>query len=121
MKIQVHYKNMAMSESIDEFIKAELVTLFAKYQVVNPAADIYLESIRARTENRHPVYSCEVIYKSDFHRSAQKVVRDGRDLFSLITESLDVIEQSLKQMSSRKSDHRRYHRRDPRRESTRAV
>ena len=112
MRIQVHYKNVAMSEAINNFIKSELEMLFDKFRVVNPSADIYIESIKARTDKRHPVFACEVIYKSNFNRSSQKVLREGRDLFSLISDSLYVIEQSFTDMSSRKNDHRRYQRRE---------
>lgn len=115
MRIQVHYKNVAMSEAINNFIKSELETMFNKFRVKNPSADIYIETIRARTVDRHPVYACEVIFKSDFNRTSQKVLREGRDLFTLISEALYVIEQNFSEMSSRKNDHRRYQRREVRR------
>lgn len=119
MRIQVHYKNVTMSEAINNFIKNELETMFSKFRVLNPAADIYIESIRARTPNRHPIFACEVIYKTDFNRSSQKVLRQGRDLFMLISDALCVVEQSLGDDSARKRDHRRYQRRDSKREAYR--
>ncbi len=114
MKIQVHYKNIAMSESINNFISAELEAVFSKFRAHNPSADVYIESIRARTPNRHPIFSCEFIYKTGGDRSPQKIVREGRDLFMLISDSLYVVEQRLTQLSARKADHRRYQRRDNR-------
>jgi ribosome-associated translation inhibitor RaiA len=115
MKIQVHYKNIAMSESINNFIRDELETMLQKFHANNnPSVDVYIESIRARTPNRHPVFSCEFIYKNGSNRSPQKIVRQGRDLFMLISDSLYVVEQRLTEMSSRKADHRRYQRRENR-------
>lgn len=118
MRIQVHYKNIAMSEAINTFIGNELTAMFGKFRVMNPSADIYIESIRARTAYRHPVYACEIIFKSDFNRSSQKVRREGRDLFMLISDSLYVIEQRFSEMSSRKNDHRRFQRRENRRDDS---
>lgn len=114
MKIQVHYKNIAMSESINNFIRSELETVFNKFRAHNPSADVYIESIRARTPNRHPIFSCEFIYKTGADRSPQKIVREGRDLFMLISDSLSVVEQRMTELSARKADHRRYQRREAR-------
>lgn len=114
MKIQVHYKNIAMSESINNFIRGELELMFQKYHAHNPSVDVYIESIRARTPNRHPIFSCEFIYKTGNDRSAQKIVREGRDLFMLISDSIYVVEQRLGELSARKADHRRYQRREAR-------
>lgn len=114
MKIQVHYKNIAMSESINNFIRGELELMFQKYRAHNPSVDVYIESIRARTPNRHPIFSCEFIYKTGNDRSAQKIVREGRDLFMLISDSIYVVEQRLGELSARKADHRRYQRREAR-------
>lgn len=114
MKIQVHYKNIAMSESINNFIKDELESMFQKYRAHNPTVDVYIESIRARTANRHPIFSCEFIYKTGNDRAAQKIVREGRDLFMLISDSIYVVEQRLGEHSARKADHRRYQRREAR-------
>lgn len=119
MRIQVHYKNVAMSEAINNFIKGELETMFGKFRVMNPSVDVYIESVRARTALRHPVYSCELIYKTDYNRSSQKVIREGRDLFMLISDGLLVVEQNLGEQSSRKNDHRRYQRRDAKRDNAR--
>lgn len=114
MKIQVHYKNIAMSESINNFVKSELEGLFQKYRAHTPSVDVYIESIRARTPNRHPIFSCEFIYKTGQDRSAQKIVREGRDLFMLISDSISVVEQRMAELSARKADHRRYQRREAR-------
>ncbi|MBL7542543.1 MAG: hypothetical protein JNL11_01945 [Bdellovibrionaceae bacterium] len=114
MKIQVHYKNIAMSEAINTFVKSELESMFQKFRAHSPSADIYIESIRARTPNRHPIFSCEFIYKTGMNGSSQKVVREGRDLFMLISDSLYVVEQRLSELSSRRADHRRYQRREAR-------
>ncbi len=108
-----------MSESINNFIKNELEMMFSKFRVMNPSVDVYIESVRARTPLRHPVYACELIYKSDFNRTSQKVIREGRDLFTLISDGLLVIEQSLTEQSSRKNDHRRFQRRETKREFAR--
>jgi ribosome-associated translation inhibitor RaiA len=114
MKIQVHYKNIAMSESVNNFIRAELETMFQKYRAHHPTVDVYIESIRARMENRHPIFSCEFIYKTAADPSIQKVVREGRDLFTLISDSISVVEQRMGELSARKADHRRYQRREAR-------
>ena len=114
MKIQVHYKNIAMSESINDFIRGELQTMFEKYRAHNPTVDVYIESIRARMDNRHPIFSCEFIYKTASERSTQKIVREGRDLFTLISDSISVVEQRMGELSARKADHRRYQRREAR-------
>ena len=112
MNIQVHYKNVAMSEALNNFVRLELESLFEKFQIMNASADIYIESSRARTPLRNPIFSCEFIYKTDYHRSSHKVRREGRDLFTILNESIYIIEQGLSERSSRKSDHRRYQRRD---------
>lgn len=114
MKIQVHYKNIAMSESINTFIRTEMESMFQKFRAHNPSVDVYIESIRARTTNRHPVFSCEFIYKTGADRAPQKIVREGRDLFMLISDSLYVVEHRMSELSARKADHRRYQRRESR-------
>lgn len=119
MRIQVHYKNVEGSEAINNFIKGELEMMCSKFKVNGGSADIYIESVRARTDNRHPVFACEIIYKTDFNRYPQKIFREGRDLFTLIGEALWVAEQNFSEMSSRKNDHRRYHRREYKREASR--
>ena len=111
MRINVHFNNMKKSEAVNSFIQTSLNEIFTKYQIQNPEADVYLNIIRARTEYRHPLFSCEILIKNDFDKNFHKVLKKESDLYKAIGLGIKAVNLNLSKHSTRKNDHHRYERR----------
>lgn len=111
MRINVHFNNMKKSEAVNEFMLDNLDVIFDKFHIENPEVDVYFNIIRARTDYRHPLFSCEILFKTEFDKSFHKVIKTEEDLYKAIRNSTKAVASVLSKHSTRKNDHRRYERR----------
>lgn len=115
MRINVHFNSMKKSEAVNDFILDNLDAIFNKYHVENPEVDIYLNIIRARTDYRQPLFSCEILVKTEFDKTYHKIIKQEEDLYKAIKSSMKAVNAALSKHSTRKNDHRRFERRIERR------
>lgn len=111
MRINVHFNNMSKSEAVNDFLLDSLDDIFNKFHVESPDVDVYLNIIRARTEYRHPLFSCEIILKTEFNKNYQKYLKQEEDLYLAIKNATKAVSASLSKCSTKKNDHRRFKRR----------
>lgn len=111
MRINVHFNNMKKSEAVNDFILENLDAVFDKFHIENPEADIYLNIVRARTDYRQPLFSCEILFKTEFDKTLHKVIKHEADLYKAIWNSVKAVGGALSKHSTKKNDHHRYERR----------
>lgn len=111
MRINVHFNHMKKSEAVNNFVLDSLEGVFDKFQIENPEVDVYLNIIRARTDYRQPLFSCEILVKTEFDRTYHKILKKETDLYKAIRSSIKSVSSYLSKHSTRKNDHHRYERR----------
>lgn len=113
MRTQVHFNNFQKSDTVNNFIADKILQLTDKYGI-NPeqfSAETYLRIVRARTENRTPIFEAEFIIKINSERSFIKVSRTAEDLHMAITECFKAINFSLSKLNEKRITHLKFERR----------
>jgi ribosome-associated translation inhibitor RaiA len=97
MRTEILFKDIRRSEYIENFIgdKVELLT----DKLIQPDSDLHVivrvEKERQRTDNRHPVFHCEVTIKSGVSVKPLVISKQDRNIFRAIVSSFDTLKVLL--------------------------
>ncbi|MCK6599594.1 MAG: HPF/RaiA family ribosome-associated protein [Bdellovibrionaceae bacterium] len=111
MNINIHFNNIGKSEAVSDFIWERLDTTFNKFHVENPEVEVFLNIIRARTDFRQPLFSCEILVRTEFNKTVSKIIKKEEDLYKAIQGCVKAMGGAIAKHSTIKNDHHRFERR----------
>jgi len=97
MRTEILFKDIRRSEYIENFISDKVEILTDK--LIQPDSDLHVivrvEKDRQKTDNRHPIFHCEVTIKSGVSAKPLVINKQDRNIFRAIVSSFDTLKVVL--------------------------
>jgi ribosome-associated translation inhibitor RaiA len=109
MRTEILFKDLNRSEYVEAFVEEKIDGITHRW--VSPNNDTHvsvrISRSKERTEQRQPIYQCEIILKSGMSSKTYKTVKSDRNIFKSVTHSFE----SMRTMLGKTHDRLRHDRR----------
>lgn len=104
MLTDIYYRDITRTEHLESYLLDKIEGLVEKFirEDVNAHLTVRVETERHRTQNRKPVFTCEVILKPTHSKKILKVKKSGEDFYTCVSEINDAMRKMLQKLSSRR-------------------
>ncbi len=110
MQTDIHYRDITRTDYLEAYLLDKIEGVVEKF--MSHDADAHLtvrvETERHRTQNRKPVFICEVILKPTHSRRVLKVRKTNDDFYACVADSADALKKILQRNASRRASTRRH-------------
>lgn len=110
MQTDIHYRDITRTDYLEAYLLDKIEGVVEKFMSHDPNAHLVVrvETERHRTQNRKPVFICEVILKPTHSRRVLKVRKSHDDFFSCVASTTEALKKVLQRRSSRRATLRRH-------------
>lgn len=109
MLTDIYYRDITRSEYLESYLLDKIEGLVEKFmhKDVNAHLTVRVETERHRTQNRKPVFICEVVLKPSHSKKIIKVRKSGEDFYNCVGEITDAMRKMLQKLSSRRTSQKK--------------
>lgn len=110
MQTEIHYRDITRTDYLEAYLLDKIEGVAEKFMSNDSDAHltVRVETERQRTQNRKPVFICEVVLKPTHSRRVLKVRKTGDDFFACVSETSEAIKKILQRRASRRASTRRH-------------
>jgi ribosomal subunit interface protein len=109
MQTDIHYRDITRTDYLEAYLLGKIEGVVEKFMTHDADAHltVRVETERHRTQNRRPVFICEVILKPTHSKRVVKVRKTNDDFYACVADTADALKKILQRSASRKAAMRR--------------
>ena len=109
MLTDIYYRDITRTDYLEPYLLDKIEGLVEKFMHddLNAHLIVRVETERHRTQNRKPLFICEVVLKPTHSKKILKVRKSGDDFHKCVGEINDALKKVLQKMSSKRVSQKR--------------
>lgn len=109
MQTDIHYRDITRTDNLEAFLLNKIEGVAEKFMSHDPNArlTVRVETERQRTQNRKPVFICELVLKPTHSRRTLKVRKTNDDFFACVAETAEAFKKVLQRRASKRATSKR--------------